>query len=115
MSILDDCLSELTLGNMTVSQLAYELPHDRESIRKAMLRAAGEPRPRPAHVVAWTLEQAGERTYPRPVYKLGDGPNRQRPARMDRATVVRRWAQNKAALLRASSVFNWGATQKSAL
>ena len=113
MSILNDCLDELADGDMTVSQLADELPHDRESIRKALARAADSPRPRPAHVVAWVNEQAGERTYPRQMYRAGDGPNKQRPARMDRATVVRRWSQRKAALVRASSVFNLGVAQRS--
>lgn len=113
-SILNDCLGELENGDMTVAQLVDELGHDRENVRKATTRAANEPRPRALHIVGWVMTQPGERAYPRPIYRLGDGSNKKRPAPKDRATIVREWSQRKHALLKASSVFNLGIAQRDA-
>lgn len=108
------CLAALVDGPMTVSQLAEDTGCGREAIRKAMSRAAAQPRPRQVHVKAWAHEDEGGRTYPRQVYALWDGPNKARPKPMGRAEIVRRWNHKRARLMRAASVFSLAVTVREA-
>jgi hypothetical protein len=69
------------LGPSTAAAVAEACDASARTIARALERAAsGPPDARRAHVVGWCHSAPGQRKYPRPVYAVGPGPNRRRPA-----------------------------------
>lgn len=98
-----------SIGPMTAPELR-ELPelamYSSDTIRKTCDRMIDRDQ---VHVTEWTHDAEGERTYPRPRYKLGPGKNRRRPDRKTRGRIVGQQQRRSATRKRTNFVFNLGA------
>jgi hypothetical protein len=94
-------------GRMTAQEFADMADISRYDAHAVLSRmnkrtVAGEKR---IHVADWTYGHDGARRYPRPVYALGDRPDKTKP-KADVAANRRRYEQGKNRMYRMTSVFN---------
>lgn len=106
-----ELLSEF--GPMTQAELGDLLGLDRfaASALVNVLRRPLKTVPKRVHIVRWVTDHPGQRSYPRAVYALGEGPDVPRPKR-NRKAVKRRYQENLRTRLKTSSVFRLGAHLK---
>lgn len=108
------------LGPMTVAELiAAGVPGASHTVRKTagyMAQPSKRRKPvgeRRIHITAWTYDAEGERPYPRPVYALGHGENKPKPAtsvtsRVARNAIARKYQAARRKRLRGNFIFNLG-------
>lgn len=94
-------------GRMTAQEFADYADIDRYDAHAVLRRmskrmASGERR---LHIAAWSYLHDDSRFYPRPVYALGDRPDKPKP-KPDIAANRRRYEQRKNQMFRMNSVFN---------
>jgi len=83
--------------------------YDAHAVLKRMSKRTVEGEKR-VHITEWTYGYDGARRYPRPVYALGDKPDKAKP-KADPAANRRRYEAQKNAPYRMNSVFNLGMTR----
>lgn len=95
---------------LTTVQIAEHIGCHRDNIARVLSRMNDStPRfRRRVHIVRWDHLEIGQRSYPRPVWRLGDRKNAPKPPPKTRAAVVSAWYAKRANLLRMNSVFNMG-------
>lgn len=101
-------------GPMTAAELCLYVPGLPNDIRKACARMATPSKrrvpvgKRRIHVTDWVYDVEGARKYPRPLYKLGHGSNKTKPARPPRNEVVKTWQRKVRKHQTHNFVFNLG-------
>lgn len=89
------------LGQGTYQEIADYLEVDAQPIRKALGRMANEPfGQRRVHICDYAHDSLGQRSYPRPIYKLGNGGNRKRPPPKPHTQSSREWHRRAQTALR---------------
>ena len=110
-SVTGAMLKVLEDGPATANEICSAINRDRYQVSAVIsrLRRAGVNTPKRIYVMDWATDHSGERMYPRPVYALGDKPDKKKP-KVDRAAAARRWraTRNKAV----NSVFALGTNTK---
>jgi hypothetical protein len=102
-------------GPMTACELANVVPVDVDTLSKTLRRMRDPSRrriplgERRVHVIEWTHDAEGRRSFPRPIYQLGHGENRPAPAPKTRASIVAQQRRRKVGKTRMNFVFNLGA------
>lgn len=99
-------------GRMTAQEFADYADinrYDAHAVLRRMSKrmASGERR---LHIAAWSYSHDDSRLYPRPVYALGDKPDKPKP-KPDIAANRRRYEQRKNQMFRMNSVFNMAMTR----
>lgn len=112
-SMVESALREY--GPMTGYEIAALVPASTEFINKALRRMRTPSRRRQplmqqrVHVAEWTNDAEGQRSFPRPIYRLGHGINVPRPPPIPRRTIVAQQRRRKLGKTRMNFVFNLGA------
>ena len=95
------------LGPLTKAQLLEEIGCHKDCIASVLTRMKRSKR---IHVCGWSHEQEGARRYPRAIYKLGKGVNKQKPESDLKANKLR-YTNKLKTMNRTNWVFNLGQSE----
>jgi len=89
-------LGEIHTGSLqdVLDEMGVSDERQAATVRKTLNAMAAAPKgQRRVHIAKWCRTQERQRAYPRPVYRIGDGPNASKPAPKDHTTASREYLQ----------------------
>lgn len=100
-------------GPSTGAEIAKDLGRTPKDINSALLRMNKQQKeaPKRVHISAWTWDQEGARSYPRPIYTLGFGQDARKPTLKAKQS-HRNYSKKVNYMFRKNFVFNLGLTSR---